>query len=39
MRPEQRDAPLPGTLWFVLGMGIAFVIGWFSLFALLAERW
>lgn len=33
------DTPLPGTLAFVFGMGIAFLIGWFALFVLLAERW
>ncbi|HTV93577.1 MAG TPA: cytochrome c oxidase subunit 2A [Verrucomicrobiae bacterium] len=34
-----RDVPLPGTLAFVLVMGLAFLIGWFALFALMAERW
>ncbi|MGB8796327.1 MAG: hypothetical protein WCC70_02120 [Candidatus Aquilonibacter sp.] len=33
------DTPLPGTLTFVLAMGVAFLIGWFALFVLLAERW
>jgi hypothetical protein len=41
MKSEQtdRDIPLPGTLAFVFGMGLAFLIGWFALFALLARRW
>jgi hypothetical protein len=33
------DVPLPGTLAFVFAMGLAFIIGWFALFALLARRW
>ncbi|HTU68921.1 MAG TPA: hypothetical protein VMF11_01255 [Candidatus Baltobacteraceae bacterium] len=36
---DERDVPLPGTLAFVLGIGVAFLIGWFALFALMAERW
>ncbi|HUA09374.1 MAG TPA: hypothetical protein VMA98_08880 [Candidatus Acidoferrales bacterium] len=36
---DDRDAPLPGTLGFVFGIGLAFLIGWFGLFWLLAERW
>lgn len=39
MKTDHDDVPLPGTLAFVLGIGIAFIIGWFALFALLAERW
>ena len=33
------DTPLPGTLRFVFTLGVAFLIGWFALFALLTERW
>ena len=33
------DAPLTGTLRFVLVMGVAFAIAWFGMFVLLAERW
>ena len=42
---EQRDletggdAPLPATLKFVMAMGVAFVIGWLLMFALLKGRW
>jgi len=36
---DGRDTPLPGTLIFVLVMGVAFLIGWFALFVLMAERW
>jgi len=35
---EERDAPLPGTLVFVLTMGSLFFIGWFLMFWLLRER-
>jgi hypothetical protein len=36
---DRRDVPLPGTLAFVLALGIAYFIGWFALFVLLAKRW
>jgi len=40
MRTEQdQDTPLPGTLGFVLWIGVAFFIGWFGLFALMLGRW
>lgn len=38
-RLDEKDPPLPGTLWFVMLMGITFVIGWFALFILLKDRW
>ncbi len=33
------DAPLIGTLRFVLVMGVAFALLWFGMFALLKGRW
>jgi hypothetical protein len=33
------DEPLPLTFRFVMALGIAIVIGWFAMFALLASRW
>ena len=33
------DAPLIGTLRFVLTMGLAFAILWFGMYLLLRERW
>jgi len=39
MSNDRDDIPLPATLGFVLGIGLVFLIGWFTLFALMAERW
>jgi hypothetical protein len=36
---EAEETPLPATLTFVLLIGVAFVILWFGVFALLAGRW
>jgi hypothetical protein len=36
---ERRETPLPGTLTFVLVMGLCFLAGWFALFLLMAARW
>jgi len=33
------DAPLIGTLRFVLVMGLVFALLWFGMFALLKGRW
>ena len=33
------DAPLIGTLRFVFVIGLAFVLGWLGMFALLRSRW
>jgi hypothetical protein len=33
------DVPLPGTLWFVLVMGICYAVGWFALYELMRSRW
>jgi hypothetical protein len=35
----RRDEPLPATAIFVFTMGIAILVGWFALFALLRARW
>ena len=34
-----NDAPLIGTLRFVLVMGVTFAVLWFGMFALLKGRW
>jgi len=34
-----RDVPLPGTLRFVMVMGLCFLAGWFGLFLLFKARW
>ena len=39
MKDDDADAPLVGTLRFVMVMGISFVLLWFVLFALLKGRW
>lgn len=39
MKDDDTDAPLVGTLRFVMVMGIAFAILWFAMFALLKARW
>lgn len=39
MADKGGDAPLVGTLRFVLVMGISFAILWFVLFWLLKDRW
>jgi hypothetical protein len=36
---DDRDVPLPGTLRFVMIMGLCFLIGWFGVFLILMERW
>jgi hypothetical protein len=36
---DEKDAPLPGTLRFVMVMGVCFLVGWFLLYLLLQERW
>ncbi len=36
---DEQDPPLPATLTFVIGMGVAFLIGWFALFFMLKGRW
>lgn len=36
---DKTDTPLPGTLGFVLVMGLVFLAGWIGLFLLLKERW
>lgn len=36
---DVRDAPLTGTLSFVLVMGVVFAIGWLGMFLLLKDRW
>ena len=38
-RNEPGETPLPGTLRFVLVMGVCFVIGWFLLYVTMLERW
>ena len=39
MNDDGTDAPLVGTLRFVMVMGITFAILWFVMFALLKGRW
>lgn len=39
MKDDDADAPLVGTLRFVLVMGITFALLWFGMFALLKGRW
>lgn len=34
-----QDEPLPGTLAFVLVLGVTFAVLWFGMFALLKARW
>lgn len=34
-----EEAPLVGTLRFVLVMGVAFLIAWLAMYALLRGRW
>ncbi len=36
---EPPDEPLPLTLRFVFALGAFILIGWFSMFLLLQERW
>jgi len=36
---SDRNIPLPATFKFVMVMGVAFVIGWLLMFALLKGRW
>lgn len=36
---HKEDEPLPGTLTFVLSLGVAFAILWFAMFLLLRARW
>jgi hypothetical protein len=36
---DDRDVALPGTLRFVMILGLCFLIGWFGLFLLMLERW
>jgi hypothetical protein len=38
MKPRE-DEPLPATLRFVFGLGVAIVVGWFLMFWLLRDRW
>ena len=33
------DEPLPGTLTFVLVLGVTFAVLWFAMFILLRARW
>jgi len=39
MKDDDADAPLVGTLRFVMVMGVSFVLLWFVLFALMKGRW
>ena len=39
MKDDDSDAPLVGTLRFVMVLGITFAILWFAMFALLKGRW
>lgn len=34
-----EDEPLPGTLTFVLVLGVTFAVLWFGMFMLLKARW
>lgn len=34
-----QDEPLPGTLTFVLVLGVTFAVLWFGMFMLLKARW
>lgn len=34
-----EDEPLPGTLTFVLVLGVTFAVLWFGMYLLLHERW
>ena len=36
---HREDEPLPGTLTFVLVLGVSFAILWFAMFMLLKARW
>lgn len=36
---HSQDEPLPGTLAFVLVMGVVFAALWFLMYVLLHERW
>ena len=36
---HREDEPLPGTLTFVLVLGVSFAILWFGMFMLLKARW
>jgi hypothetical protein len=36
---EHRDAALPGTLRFVMVMGVAFLVLWYVMFELMKARW
>jgi hypothetical protein len=36
---KTEDEPLPGTLAFVLILGVTFALLWFGMFALLRLRW
>jgi len=37
--PEAQDAPLIGTLRFVMVMGVTFAVLWLGMFLLLKGRW
>jgi hypothetical protein len=36
---KKPDDPLPLTFRFVMVLGVAILVGWFLMFALLASRW
>jgi hypothetical protein len=36
---ETHDVPLPGTLWFVLVMGVCYAVGWLALYEVMRSRW
>jgi hypothetical protein len=36
---KDHEIALTGTIWFVLVMLAAFVVGWFSLYELMGSRW
>lgn len=36
---QAQEEPLPGTLTFVLVLGVTFAVLWFGMFMLLKARW
>lgn len=36
---QTQDEPLPGTLTFVVVLGVTFTVLWFGMFMLLKARW